>query len=516
MTAFNKVLIFLFVSTVFYNLVEAHGLDNCKESFPTYEKYILENSDTYTYEQLDSFCNVFNTGKSEKFYNNPVDSVCYNYFLRNNYNETEFDYKQLQESGIINDYETIASLKLKHSLGTLLCYEHNEYNNIYKKTCPFYYNLINNSFSNIYDTNYIGDIKSKVCRQRDCRVNTLDFYKNLLSSYKNKEFVRYDFRIVSKNEANVAQLFIEFLNSDECVNYKSDLTGGGNEKCGPGYGFCDVSTINSCCSKDGTCGYTDYHCSKRNKCNSDYGVCSTDVYNCGPKYNYEVCQANECCGEDGVCGTGEEYCGVKCQSEFGQCYSKSSKKEVEKKQSRYIEKSDSLFKCGPGYGRCSIFNCCTEDGQCVSAYSEKSQCQLSNGCQPEYGTCYNKVELENTTTSITPITTTTTKTTTTTTTSTTITPTTTTTTTIPTTTTTTTSIKKSTKTTTTSTKKTTKTTTKITKTTTNIPTSTVKDRCGPNYGACSNSKYCCSKYDWCGTSDKHCGEGCQPKYGICY
>ena len=38
--------------------------------------------------------------------------------------------------------------------------------------------------------------------------------------------------------------------------------------------------------------------------------------------------------------------------------------------------------------------------------------------------------------------------------------------------------------------------------------------CGPGIGKCGDGK-CCSKYGWCGTSDKYCGTGCQEGYGIC-
>ena len=40
------------------------------------------------------------------------------------------------------------------------------------------------------------------------------------------------------------------------------------------------------------------------------------------------------------------------------------------------------------------------------------------------------------------------------------------------------------------------------------------DRCGSGYGKC-DSGYCCSKYNWCGTSSDHCGSGCQSSYGKC-
>ena len=41
-----------------------------------------------------------------------------------------------------------------------------------------------------------------------------------------------------------------------------------------------------------------------------------------------------------------------------------------------------------------------------------------------------------------------------------------------------------------------------------------KDRCGVEYGNCDDDE-CCSKYGWCGTTDEHCGSGCQSDYGTC-
>ena len=47
-----------------------------------------------------------------------------------------------------------------------------------------------------------------------------------------------------------------------------------------------------------------------------------------------------------------------------------------------------------------------------------------------------------------------------------------------------------------------------------LPIFANKDRCGSSYGVCDGND-CCSLYNWCGTSDEHCGSGCQPAYGHC-
>jgi len=50
---------------------------------------------------------------------------------------------------------------------------------------------------------------------------------------------------------------------------------------------------------------------------------------------------------------------------------------------------------------------------------------------------------------------------------------------------------------------------------TTIPVSTVSGRCGPEYGKCAKNNQCCSKHNYCGTTVDHCSTGCQPQYGIC-
>jgi len=41
-------------------------------------------------------------------------------------------------------------------------------------------------------------------------------------------------------------------------------------------------------------------------------------------------------------------------------------------------------------------------------------------------------------------------------------------------------------------------------------------RCGSEFGKCLNDRHCCSKYGYCDISEAHCGTGCQSKYGLCY
>ncbi|CAN1184767.1 Agglutinin isolectin 1 [Linum perenne] len=49
-----------------------------------------------------------------------------------------------------------------------------------------------------------------------------------------------------------------------------------------------------------------------------------------------------------------------------------------------------------------------------------------------------------------------------------------------------------------------------------VGTNTVNDaNCGEKKGSCKND-LCCSQYNYCGSIDIYCGDGCQPEYGNCH
>jgi len=136
-----------------------------------------------------------------------------------------------------------------------------------------------------------------------------------------------------------------------------------------------------------------------------------------------------------------------------------------------IKPTSTNGKCGEGYGNCPTGKCCSKYGWCGKT---SDYCDIAKGCQSEFGQCNNTTTKKTTTTT----TTTTTKKTT----------------------------KKTKKTTTTAT-----TTTKKTE-----PTVSTTGQCGNGYGKCPNGE-CCSKYGWCGKSNKHCAvdQGCQSEFGKC-
>jgi len=119
---------------------------------------------------------------------------------------------------------------------------------------------------------------------------------------------------------------------------------------------------------------------------------------------YEKCPIGQCCSKDGICGTTNAFC-----SNSKGC------------QPEYGE-----CRCGKKFGSCPNGFCCSKYGWCGS---DSNYCSAKNGCQSKYGEC----------------------------------------------------------------------------------------RCGKNgFGSCPN-KLCCSKYGWCGSDSNYCSirKGCQLRYGKC-
>jgi len=248
------------------------------------------------------------------------------------------------------------------------------------------------------------------------------------------------------------------------------------KNCGPGIGGCPAG---QCCSKYGYCGTTEAHCGAG--CQIEFGYCqisnntssssnaSTNVKvstsgRCG--IDYGTCPNNKCCSKYGYCGTSDAHCGAGCQSEFGVCQNGTSKASTTSKASSYSKTTTSTKattnikvstsgRCGVDYGTCPNSKCCSQYGYCGT-----TEAHCGKGCKSEFGRCNDSPSTPTTTTT-----------------------------------------KKS--------------TTVIRKTTTITSKKTsTNDRCGNSDGVCPNNK-CCSKYGYCGTSDAHCGTGCQSEFGRC-
>jgi len=209
---------------------------------------------------------------------------------------------------------------------------------------------------------------------------------------------------------------LKFINFSNCKNLKGKtLTNDSLEEC---Y-YNNNKKGNICKTKEMKCfSEREEEDEKIPLCNVISNEISTNG-KCGPYDGH--CSTGECCSKYGYCGTSEKHCGTGCQSEFGQCTSTTS------------VKISTNGKCGPEDGKCPDSKCCSKYGYCGT--SDK---HCGTGCQSEFGQCTS---------------------------------------------------------------------------TTNVKIST-NDKCGPEDGKCPDSK-CCSKYGYCGTSDKHCGTGCQSEFGQC-
>ncbi|ORX75608.1 subtilisin-like protein [Anaeromyces robustus] len=295
----------------------------------------------------------------------------------------------------------------------------------------------------------------------------------------------------------------------------------GNLSCAPGY----------CCSKYGYCGNTEKHCLASQGCQSKYGECTNDTNTttttttktkttttkttkttttkttktsttktptntntgkCGSANGNLSCAPGYCCSKYGYCGNTEKHCLASqgCQSKFGECTNdktttttttttktKTTTTKTTKTSTTKTPTSTNTGKCGSANGNlsCAPGYCCSKYGYCGNT---EKHCLASQGCQSKFGECTNDTNTTTTTTTKTKTTTTT----------------------------------KTTKTTKTTTTKTTKTST------TKTPTNTNTGKCGSANGNLSCAPgYCCSKYGYCGNTEKHClaSQGCQSKFGEC-
>jgi len=124
-------------------------------------------------------------------------------------------------------------------------------------------------------------------------------------------------------------------------------------------------------------------CLKRNR---DYKLCSgieddplkvTTNGTCGYE-PFTKCPEGQCCSKYGYCGTSEKHCStlLGCQSDYGKCITP------------VVSNNE---RCGKEYdnNHCPVGECCSEHGWCGT--SDK-HCELSNGCQSEFGLCYSDEE----------------------------------------------------------------------------------------------------------------------------
>jgi hypothetical protein len=264
-------------------------------------------------------------------------------------------------------------------------------------------------------------------------------------------------------------------------------------RCGPKFGAC--ADPNECCSEYGYCDVSPEHCGAG--CQPDYGVCDANVApikttttvkkvtttvkknvptstvdgRCGPKFG-ACADPNECCSQYGYCDASPEHCGAGCQPDYGVCDANTNvapvktittvKKVTTTTIKKNVPTSTVDGRCGPVFGACADPNeCCSEYGYC-----DVSPDHCGVGCQPNYGICDDDSisppppppddddDIDTPEKIITPA-------------------------------------------------------------NPDIPLSSTIGRCGPLFGRCSNESECCSEYGYCGITPEHCYNNCQEGYGLC-
>jgi len=93
------------------------------------------------------------------------------------------------------------------------------------------------------------------------------------------------------------------------------------------------------------------------------------------------CKKDECCSKYGWCGKSNKHCMIEegCQSKFGKCNSNAD--NTNKSNDKEVSKNG---KCGKGVGSCKKDECCSKYGWCGKT---NDHCEISKGCQSEFGKC---------------------------------------------------------------------------------------------------------------------------------
>jgi len=122
-------------------------------------------------------------------------------------------------------------------------------------------------------------------------------------------------------------------------------------------------------------------------------------HGCGQSAGNMKCSEG-CCSADGHCidASHEDYstlCAIDhgCQSEFGECLTTSTDREVDSPSTSTTQPTTTLGqRCGPGYGSCVLqdangkylhVSCCSKEGVCGLT---REYCGY--GCQTDFGRCY--------------------------------------------------------------------------------------------------------------------------------
>ncbi|KAK5671963.1 hypothetical protein QVD99_001785 [Batrachochytrium dendrobatidis] len=217
-------------------------------------------------------------------------------------------------------------------------------------------------------------------------------------------------------------------------------------RCGPHTGT--TCPDNSCCSQSGRCGLSPSHCGTG--CQKPFGTCWKttvspvlgDEYavsindRCGPGYGTR-CPDDKCCSSNKFCSTDDDDCRRNCRFGYGLCL------EVSDPTTLPNGLTIGRRQCGPDIGvKCAGRSCCSKDGRCGN---DEHHCHAN--CMEGYGVCWDNsvpFSLES-----------------------------------------------------------------------GIPMSR-NGRCGKKLGTKCDSNHCCSKDGKCGSDEDYCEAGCQKGYGRCW
>ncbi|KAK5671937.1 hypothetical protein QVD99_001762 [Batrachochytrium dendrobatidis] len=219
-----------------------------------------------------------------------------------------------------------------------------------------------------------------------------------------------------------------------------------NGRCGPHTGT--TCPDNSCCSESGLCGLSADYCGTG--CRKPFGTCWKTTVSpvlgiehavsindrCGPEYKTR-CPDDKCCSRNRFCSADDDYCRDGCLFGYGLCL------EVSKTTALPNGLTIVPRQCGPDIGvKCAGSSCCSKDGRCGN---DEHHCHAN--CMEGYGVCWDysvPFSLES-----------------------------------------------------------------------GFP-NTMDGQCGKEFGTKCSSNDCCSKDGECGFGEDYCEAGCQKGYGRCW
>ncbi|ORX75479.1 hypothetical protein BCR32DRAFT_329792 [Anaeromyces robustus] len=159
-----------------------------------------------------------------------------------------------------------------------------------------------------------------------------------------------------------------------------------NTKCGSDYGSCPN---NLCCSSNNICGKTDNHCNLSKGCQLQYGLCYEDLGDDDGNNNTK-CGPNYGSCPDNLCCSKQGYCGKTddyCNVLNG-CQNEYGLCYEYDDDDDDNDDDGNIKECGEGYGSCSNSKCCSKNGRCGTT---DDYCNINKGCQIDYGLCYKPI-----------------------------------------------------------------------------------------------------------------------------